>query len=69
MNAADFSVLAEEPEIGLSELHKIKTRSKFGNNNPADPSLTTIDIEDIDHAECHLVEELIPEKTLENLHR
>lgn len=40
-----------EPEIGLSELHKIKTRSKFGNNNPADPVLTTVEPEDIENTD------------------
>lgn len=54
LKANDLSILAQEPEISLGELHKIKSISKFNNNNPADPSLTNIDVEeiiDVEHLE------------------
>lgn len=47
LKAKDLSLLAREPEIGLSELHKIKTRSRFVSNNPADPNLTTVEADEI----------------------
>lgn len=68
LKAQDLSLLALEPEIGLGELHKIKSRSKFANNNPVDPILTAVEPEDIENTQNILADDLTIEKQIEELH-